>query len=358
MLFSELRPARVLIADDSALMRSVLADIIAASPEFELAGQARTGYEVIRLVHETDPDIITLDLTMPELGGMDSLAYIMSEAPRPVVVVSAHVAGMTQPALQALECGAVEVVAKPAGDDRHDRTRLSERLLTALRAAKAVERANLGWRSPAKPPEHAEPAMPSERAHCALAIAASTGGPRALAEIVTQLPATLPAAIIIVQHMPAVFTRPFAARLATLSALPVTEASDGDVLRAGCAYVARGDVHMTLERSSDGVVVRHEQSPAVRGIRPSADILFMAVAKMFGPACAGIVLTGMGRDGAAGLRAIRAVGGWTAVQDAASCVVNGMPKAAAPYADDELPLQRVAATALAKIQALAQRRQR
>jgi two-component system chemotaxis response regulator CheB len=358
MSFSKHEPSRVLIADDSELMRTMLADIIGTSPEFRVVGQARTGYEVIRLVHETDPDIITLDLAMPDLGGLDTLAYIMSEAPRPVVVVSAHVAGTTQPALQALECGALELVAKPAGDNPIELDILEERVLTALRAAREARLAALGWR-PLAPELPHKPRMPSPHsAACAVAIAASTGGPRALTDIIPRFPADLPAAILIVQHMPPAFTKPFADRLATLSALPVLEAREGDPLRAGCVYIARGGVHMSLERTAHGVALAVEDTPPLWGVRPAADVLFAAVAKHFGPASAGIVLTGMGRDGADGLRAIHDVGGWTAVQDPASSVVHGMPKAAAPYADDELPLHRVPDATVMKIRALAKRRQR
>jgi two-component system chemotaxis response regulator CheB len=358
MSLSDHRPTRVLVADDSDFMRMLLSTIIRGSPEFEVAAEARNGYEVIRQVHEANPDIITLDLTMPDLGGLDALAYIMSEAPRPVVVISAHVAGTTQPALQALECGAVEVVAKPAGDTGQDITVLHDRVLAALRAARQVQLNNLGWRPLAqeRPPD--ERVAPQDSAFCAVAIAASTGGPRALTDIIPRLPADLPAAVLIVQHMPAAFTKPFADRLASLSAVSVVEASEGELLRAGCVYIARGGVHMSLERTTDGVVVALEDTPPLWGLRPAADVLFPAVARLFGPASAGIVLTGMGRDGADGLRAVRDVGGWTAVQDAASSVVHGMPKVAAQYADDELPLHRVSEATVMKIAALARRRLR
>ena len=356
MSSSDRAPARVLIADDSDFMRMLLRTIILGSDDFEVAAEARNGYEVIRQVHEANPDIITLDLTMPDLGGLDALAYIMSEAPRPVVVISAHVAGSTQPALQALEVGAVDVVAKPAGDSGQDLTLLQERVLAALRAAREAQVANLKWRPLA--PERGRDGHPltSEAAHCAVAFAASTGGPRALTDIIPRLPGDLPAAVLIVQHMPAAFTKPFADRLGRLSALNVVEASEGDLLRSGCVYVARGGVHMSLERTGEGVVIALEDTPPLWGLRPAADVLFGAVARLFGPASAGVVLTGMGRDGADGLRAIRDVGGWTAVQDAASSVVHGMPKAAAQFADDELPLQLVPESAVMKVAALARRR--
>lgn len=338
------RRVRVLVADDSDLMRSLLVEIISSSMDFKVVGEARTGYEAIRMLHELNPDVVTLDLEMPDLGGLETLGYIMSEAPRPVIIVSSHVGDMAGPAVTALEYGAVELVAKPAGDEARDVDILGDRLMDALRAASAATVANLGMRRRAEgETRHASlPAGNREAARAAVAIAASTGGPRALAEIIPKLPAKLPCAVLIVQHMPAAFTKAFADRLGTLGEIPVHEGVDGELVRTGCVYVAPGGHHMSLKRTADGIVIALEDSDPVWGVRPAADILFNAVAQHFGPASGGVVLTGMGRDGAAGLRAIHDVGGWTAVQDAESCVVYGMPKAAAQYADDEVSVDEVA----------------
>jgi two-component system chemotaxis response regulator CheB len=351
---------RVLIVDDSELMLGVLADIIDAARGFRVIGRARTGYEAIRLVHEIDPDVVTLDLLMPDLGGLETLGYIMSEAPRPVIVVSAYVDEDTaQPALQALEYGALEIVAKPAGDHVRDVGTLSERLLNALHAANVAQVANLKMQPRVNGAAVDATRLAShENARCAIALAASTGGPRALTEIIPHLPADLPAAILIVQHMPAAFTGPLADRLASLSAVPVKEASDGDLLCAGTVYVAPGGLHMSLRRTADGIAVRLDNGPTVWGVRPAADVLFAAVAQHFGPACGGVVLTGMGRDGAEGLRAIREVGGWTAVQDIASSVVYGMPKTAAPYAVAEVAVDTAAAAIAAGSREIARKRDR
>jgi len=362
MSSSEARPreTRVLIVDDSELMLGVLSDIIGAARDFRVIGRARTGYEAIRLLHEIDPDVVTLDLLMPDLGGLETLGYIMSEAPRPVIVVSAYVDEYTaQPALQALEYGALELVAKPAGDHVRDVDTLSERLMNALRAANVAQVANLKMQPRIDGAALDTTRVASrEHARCAIALAASTGGPRALTEIIPGLPVDLPAAILIVQHMPAAFTGPLAERLARLSAVPVKEASDGDLLRAGWVYVAPGGLHMSLRRTPDGIAILLENGPTVWGVRPAADILFAAVAQHFGPASGGLVLTGMGRDGAEGLRAIREVGGWTAVQDVASSVVYGMPKTAAPYADDEIAVHDAAAAIAAGSWAIAGKRSR
>jgi two-component system chemotaxis response regulator CheB len=332
------RKTRVLVVEDSELMRNLLYELISASMDFRVAGQAANGYEAIRMVHELNPDIVTLDLEMPELGGLDTLGYIMSESPRPVVVVSSHVADQAEPAIRALEYGAVEIVAKPAGDSAADVDLLSDRLLDALRAATQVRVGNLALKRPLVGGRVPKPAASTVSARCAIAIAASTGGPRALSEIIPRLPVGLPAAFLIVQHMPPGFTAPFAARLATLGDIPVSEAHDGQIIRAGHVYVAPAGSHMSLRRTEDGIVAALEDGEAVWGVKPAADVLFKSLAQHYGPASGGVVLTGIGKDGAAGLRAIREVGGWTAVQDSATSVVYGMPRNASEHADDHLAL--------------------
>jgi two-component system, chemotaxis family, protein-glutamate methylesterase/glutaminase len=336
------RKTRVLIVEDSELMRSLLVEIIDASMDFRVVGQAATGYEAIRLLHEANPDIVTLDLEMPDLGGLDALGYIMSEAPRPVVVVSSHVTGKAEPALKALEYGAVEIVAKPAGDTRAEVDLLGDRLMDALRAARGARMTTLGMQRPSprrKMPAHR---TANATARSVVGIAASTGGPRALTEIVPRLPVGLPSAFLIVQHMPAGFTKPFSERLAAISEVPVTEARDGQVIQAGCVYIAPAGMHMALRRQEEDIVVSLENGEPLWGVKPAADVLFKSIAEHFGPASGGVVLTGMGRDGAAGLRTIREVGGWTAVQDSASSVVYGMPKNASRHAEEQLDLDKMA----------------
>lgn len=195
-------------------------------------------------------------------------------------------------------------------------------------------------------------------ARCAIGIAASTGGPRALAEIVPRLPVGLPSAFLIVQHMPHGFTRPFAERLASISEVPVMEARDGQLVRPGCAYLAPAGVHMALRQSDDGVVISLEDSDAVWGVKPAADVLFRSIAEHYGAASGGVVLTGMGRDGAVGLRAIRDAGGWTAVQDSESSVIYGMPRNASEHADQHLPLEKMADAIAASSLSIARKRKR
>lgn len=342
MSISERPRRRVLIADDSPLLQSMLREHIASSDDFEIVGVAGTGYEVIRLVHELQPDIITLDLAMPDLDGEQALEYILSEAPRPVVIVSAQDERLAESALKAMEHGAVEFVAKPTRTSVDEMFAFRARLLQALRAASvahllSVPRRRLE-REQQTPPERGVRAP----ARCAVAIAASTGGPRALTEVVPRLAVDLPAAVLIVQHMPQAFTGAFARRLDQISVLSVVEAEDGALVEQGVVYIARGGMHFDLQLDAAGVRVLLTEAPPVWNVRPAADVLFRAVARTFGPSSVGVVLTGMGRDGAEGLRTISMVGGGTLAQDEATSVIPSMPRAAAPHAQRLLPLPEIA----------------
>jgi two-component system chemotaxis response regulator CheB len=337
------RRARVLIVEDSDLMRRLLVEMIEQAGDFRIAGEARTGLAAIRLVHELNPDIVLLDIEMPDLNGLEALAYIMNESPRPVVIVSAHTDGLADSLGRAYDAGAVEVVPKPVGAAEREVEALRLRLLTALTAATRAQIRNLRPRgSLARMRLRARPPAGRGSARCAVAIAASTGGPRALSEIIPRLPPELPSAVFIVQHMPPAFTQSFADRLDDLSALPVREAQPGEVVETGVVYIAPGGKHLTLRRAVDHIAIVLTDEDPLWGVRPAADLLFSDVARHFGPSSMGLVLTGMGRDGADGLRQIREVGGWTAVQDEASAVIYGMPRAAAPFAEQHLPLADIA----------------
>lgn len=336
------RRSRVLVVDDSDLMRGLLREIIDDTDDFRVIGEARTGLEAIRLLHQLNPDIITLDIEMPDLNGLETLGYIMSEAPRPVVIISSHTGAITSTAIRAYDFGALEIVPKPAGDHRREHQVLRERVLQSLSAANSAELRNLtpSAKIAARAGRRTEARHPDAR--CAIAIAASTGGPRALSAIVPRLPADFPCALLIVQHMPPTFTEPFAERLDELGELPVHEAADGEPLLGGVVYIAPGGKHLGLSRLGEGIVVSLSDSEPVWGVRPAADVLFRDVARHFGPCSGGLVLTGMGRDGADGLRHIQEVGGWTAVQDEESAVIYGMPRAASPYATAHLALEKIA----------------
>lgn len=323
-------PWSVLVVDDSRLVRRMLVDLLASSGEFRVAGEAEDGLDAIRKVHALDPDLVTLDIQMPGLDGLQVLGYLMSESPRPVIILTA--AGDRRGddlTLRALELGAVEFIRKPAPDEGLQADDLRERVLGALRAALRV---NLAAAVPvmARPVRprlrDAPPARPATRV---VLLAASTGGPRALAEVIPALPPDLGAAVLIAQHMPAGFTGSLAERLDRRSALSVTEARDGDVVLENRVYVAPGGRHLRVSLGLEGAPrLDVLDEPPVHGVRPSADILFRSVAGTFGAAAVGVILTGMGRDGTDGLRRLRQEGALAIVQDEASSTVYGMPKTA------------------------------
>ena len=320
----------MLVVDDSRLVRRILVDLLGSSGEFRVAGEAEDGLDAIRKVHALNPDLVTLDVQMPGLDGLQVLGYIMSEAPRAVVMLTAagepHSDDLT---LRALELGAVDFVRKPAPDEGLQADALRERLLGALRGALRV---NLAATTTllARPVRTRVRAAPFARAATrVVALAASTGGPRALAELIPALPTDLGAAVLIAQHMPAGFTASLAERLDRRSALPVCEARDGDPVMENRVYIAPGGRHLGVSSGVDGTprLAVRDDAP-VLGVRPSADVLFRSVAEVFGASAVGVVLTGMGRDGTDGLRSMRQAGAFAIVQDEATSTVYGMPKTA------------------------------
>ena len=337
----------VLVVDDSAFMRKIITELIDASGEFRVIGTARNGFDALKQIHALEPDIVTLDVEMPELDGIQALGYIMSEHPRPVVMLSAADGAGNTLTLRALELGAVDFVRKPSGPISLDLGSVRLRLIDALRAASVV---NLGSVRMLGRLRSVTPGIPagagSRTARRIVVIAASTGGPRALAEIAPALPRKLDAAIAIVQHMPPGFTRSLAERLDGVCPLAVREAENGEPVLHDHVYVAPGGQHMRIAGDPSAPVIALDREAPIWGVRPSADPLFRSAAEIFGPEAIGVVLTGMGRDGAAGLRAIRDAGGGAIVQDRESSVINGMPQAALTLAgaDRIVPLGAIAAT--------------
>ncbi|MDQ6870673.1 MAG: chemotaxis-specific protein-glutamate methyltransferase CheB [Gemmatimonadota bacterium] len=323
--------ATVLVVDDSSFMRTLIAEMVESTREFKVVGTAADGMHALEAIRSLNPDIVTLDIEMPRLDGLQTLDTIMREMPRPVVMLSA--AGSergNEMTLRALERGAVEFVRKPSGPISIDLLTVKQELLAALNAARAVNMNGVRTPPHAGVPVGAEtvPKKTAGAANCVVVIAASTGGPRALGEIVPLLPDNLGAAVLIVQHMPREFTRSLSHRLDLMSPLPVAEATDGEALLENHVYLAPGGFHMKVIGGLAAATISLDNSPNVWGVRPAADPLFISAADTFGVNAIGVVLTGMGRDGAEGLRRIRAAGGKAVVQDRDSSIIYGMPLAA------------------------------
>jgi two-component system chemotaxis response regulator CheB len=321
----------VLVVDDSSFMRALIAEMVESTREFKVVGTAADGIEAIEAIRSLDPDIVTLDIEMPRLDGLQALDTIMRDMARPVVMLSA--AGSergNEMTLRALERGAVEFVRKPSGPISIDLLTVRQELLAALNAARAVNMAGVRATGQAGVPVGAEtvPKKNFGAASRVVVIAASTGGPRALGEIIPHLSDTLGAGVLIVQHMPREFTRSLSHRLDLMSPLPVAEAVDEEPILENHVYLAPGGFHMTVTGDSGAATIKLDTSPTIWGVRPAADPLFAAAADVFGADAIGVILTGMGRDGAEGLRRIRAAGGRAIIQDRDSSIIYGMPQAA------------------------------
>ena len=333
------RTTTVLVVDDSLFMRRMISDAIDRFPGYRVIGAATDGEEALRCIHELDPDVVTLDIEMPRLDGFGVLERVMSLEPRAIIVVSAYTQRGSAAAMRALDLGAVDVVPKPSGPVSFDVKKVTGELHRALEAARVADIDAL-----ASSGKRATPIVSRVGARNAVvAIAASKGGPRALSFVLGALPADLGAAVLVVQHMPPGFTAALAARLDSLSALSVAEATDGAPIIPNRAWVAPGDFHMRVRRIGSEARIALDQREPIWGTRPAADVLFASVAEAYGAESIGVVLTGMGRDGAAGLGAIRAMGGRALAQNRATCVVYGMPARAVEEGavDAVLPLDEI-----------------
>lgn len=317
---------RVLVVDDSALMRSMLTSMLEQDPGIEVVGSAPDPHYAREKIKALNPDVITLDVEMPKMDGLSFLEKIMTLRPMPVVMISSLTQNGAEATLQALDLGAVDFVAKPQADLE---TQFETKREEICEKVKAAARARVSTRSGT---DYAKVRLATPRSGYAtteriVAIGASTGGVEAIREVICRLPADSPA-IVMTQHMPEKFTRSFADRLNGLAAVTVKEAADGDRVMPGHAYLAPGDRHLELIRSGADYRCRLTDAPPVSGHRPSVDVLFHSVAKNAGKNAIGVILTGMGKDGADGLLEIRNAGGQTIGQDEKSCIVYGMPKVA------------------------------
>jgi two-component system chemotaxis response regulator CheB len=356
---------RVVVVDDSALVRGLLAEIINSQPDMSCIGAAADPLAAREMIRSLDPDVITLDVEMPRMDGLDFLARLMRLRPMPVVMVSTLTERGAEATLRALELGAVEFVAKPRigvadglrqlGDDITEKIRMAARARVRRLASSPPPPAAGGalhHPAPAEAAARTAASMPVTRLSTEkiVFIGASTGGTEATRELLVHLPADAPA-VMITQHMPPGFTRSYAARLDALCRIRVSEAVDGERVLPGHAYIAPGGLHMSVERSGANYVVRVRDGEPVNRHKPSVDVLFDSAARVVGPNALGVMLTGMGADGARAMRAMRDAGAWNIAQDEASCVVFGMPREAIAHgaAHEVLALDRIAARLMERL---------
>jgi two-component system, chemotaxis family, protein-glutamate methylesterase/glutaminase len=321
---------RVLVVDDSALMRKLIPSILARDPEIEVVGTAMDGEFALKKIEELRPDVVTLDLEMPRMDGMETLRLIMRRAPLPVILFSTHSKEGAYSTLKALALGAVDFIAKPTDAAAGHLEKIADVLIEKIKVAKRatgrkLPPATVPIDPPVAPKKGARQTAPPSRI---IAIGVSTGGPNALQYVLSQIPADFPCCILVVQHMPEGFTEMFAKRLDECCALDVSEAKSGDLLLAGRVLICPGNRHMMVRRMPRGDMAVLSDSAPVNGHRPSVDVLFHSVAQEFSLSTVGILMTGMGEDGAEGLGVIKAAGGFTIAQSEETCVVSGMPRAA------------------------------
>lgn len=334
-----MRQIRVLIVDDSALVRQMLGQLMETDPSISVVGAAPDPLIAREMIKSLNPDVVTLDIEMPRMDGLAFLDKIMRLRPMPVVMISSLTQKGADVALRALEMGAVDYVGKPTIGLVDGFAALRNEIVEKVKVA---ARANIRSRSNDQPAARPAASINYSSTEKLIAVGASTGGVEALQALLTAFPPDAPA-ILVTQHMPATFTEIFARRLDQLCAVSVTQAQDGERILPGHVYIAPGGLHLELARSGANYVCRVHDGAPVSGHRPSVDVLFQSVAKMAGSNSVGVILTGMGRDGASGLLEMRRAGASTIGQDEATCVVYGMPKAAFDLGavEIELPIGRI-----------------
>jgi two-component system chemotaxis response regulator CheB len=357
---------KVLIVDDSAFMRKVISDIVSEHSELEVVGTARNGKDAIEKMKKYSPDVVTMDIEMPEMDGLETLKWMIDHHPLPVVMLSSTTKEGTQNAIKALEYGAVDFVAKPSGTISLDLYKVKTELVTKILLASKVKKmgnrkdrleqdGKKETKTNLSPTERNRKSrsisLNSTREHVKslVLIGTSTGGPRALQEVLPLLPENIAAPILIVQHMPPGFTKSLAERLNQISDITIKEAEDGELLKKGTAYIAPGDFHMKVREVGMSLAVSLDQSSRINGLKPSVDVLFESASKLEFYKKIAVILTGMGSDGTNGLIKLKERGNvHTIAESKDSCVVFGMPKSAieANVIDEVRPIHEIADTIL------------
>jgi two-component system, chemotaxis family, protein-glutamate methylesterase/glutaminase len=338
------RPSRVLVVDDSAFMRTALTRMIESDPSLKVIATAGDGAEALEKIKAMQPDLVTLDVEMPRLNGLETLKRIMSEFPRPVIMISSVTQEGAEITFEALGHGAFDYIPKQMSKVSLDIINIRDDLVAKLKAAAVAGQRKSVRRASSFSVTTASPQRSSALVPSIVSIGTSTGGPRALQEILPLLPPDLKAGVLVVQHMPVGFIGPFARRLNNLCKIAVQEAQNGSVIADGVVYIAPAGLHMTVDRKA-GPLPRIRLSPHPLGTlhTPSVDVTMVSVAEAYGALAMGIILTGMGSDGAQGMKSIHSAGGITVGQDEATSIVYGMPRACAELGilQRVVPLQRV-----------------
>ena len=339
-------PIRVLIVDDSAFMRMALSRMVAYDPGLQVVGTAASGGEALQKVVPLNPDVITLDVQMPGLDGLETLRLIMAQFPRPVIMVSSVTLENTETTFNCLAAGAFDYVPKNLSSTSLDVLHIRDDLIAKIKAAAESRPSSDRLNLPRKPPRSVDAPTPKvlPTPPLLVAVGISTGGPKALQEILPTLPGDLPVPILVVQHMPVGFTAPLAKRLNNLCAVSICEAAHGEAVEPGVVYLAPSGSHMTVERATTSRVVICLSDKAENQLHvPSVDVMMQSVAAEFHSQAMGVIMTGMGSDGAQGMSAIHREGGLTVGQDEPSCAVYGMPRACAELGilDRVVPLSQI-----------------
>jgi len=339
---------KVLVVDDSAFMLKIISNILAGSPDIEVLGTAKNGQEAIQKVTHLRPDIVTMDIEMPVLDGLQALGYIMSECPTRVIMLTGAESDHGDMTMTAFQYGAIDFIQKPSGNISIDMEKIKDDLIKKVIAAARVEVRKLGFIEEKVIKKEIIISPVRTRVKKIIIIGSSTGGPRALQQVIPLLPSNLQAPVLVVQHMPAGFTKSLAERLNSQSLMKVREAVDGDIIQTGTVLIAPGDFHMIVKQQKiDGElreVIGLTKGEKVQGVRPAVNVLLESAAPIYGQNSVGVILTGMGSDGSDGIRKLKLAGGKVIAEDESTCVVYGMPRSVIEQnmADYVLPIHKIA----------------
>jgi len=339
---------KVLVVDDSAFMRKFISNILAASPDIEVMGTAKNGQEAIEKITNLRPDVVTMDIEMPVLDGLQALGYVMSECPTRVIMLTGAESEHGDLTMTAFQYGAIDFIQKPSGNISLDMEKIRDDLIKKVIAAARVEVRKLGFIEEKLIKKEKIVSPLRTRVKKIIIIGSSTGGPRALQQVIPLLPSNLSAPVLVVQHMPAGFTKSLAERLNSQSMMRVREAVEGDLIKPGTVLIAPGDFHMTIRQQKiDGElseVIALTKGDKVQGVRPSVDVLLESAARIYKENSVGVILTGMGSDGSDGIKKLKLAGGKVIAEDESTCVVYGMPRSVIEQnlADYILPIHKIA----------------